>query len=434
MSKEKIVIMRIKRTLSLLLSVLSLVLITSSAIFGNRIAGSRAHGFSFLTRTPQGALEERIAYLSKDISDGLTENQKRTIAVVEFADLRGNVTDFGRFIAEELITRLHQTKKFKVIERQLLNKILSEQKLSLTGMIDQTSAQRLGKLLGVDAIASGTVTDLGKSFRVNARLIDTSTGEIFAVASAEITKDDSVLALMGAGAPGPTTGNSVLTSASDPNNRNPGAIGTKDIGSLRVVLKSVMPMKLKDQNGLRVNGIRCSFEFVNSDAQRVIGVAFNAIPQVIPTRMIGSIGEVLRTTLVDEGGTIWTLSASGLTRMSIVSVGRRSYSSIFSPTDIPSLLQRQDEMGTNLTTDANYPQLGEFPFVFGSTTPIPPGSSITFTMTFVQSADQAFSQPEPRLFQFESEVVVGVATSGTKKSYSLHNLTFDRVSTSAGGS
>src|SRR5256885_2151210 len=136
----------------------------------------------------QVTLDQRIGELSKQISDGLTENQKQTIAVVEFVDLEGRVTNFGRFVAEELITRLYQTKKFKVTERQLLNKIVAEQKLSLAGMIDQTSAQKLGKLLGVDAIASGTVTDLGKSLRVNARLISTSTGEVFAVAASEIAK------------------------------------------------------------------------------------------------------------------------------------------------------------------------------------------------------------------------------------------------------
>jgi TolB-like protein len=142
-------------------------------------------------------LDQRVSELSKQISDGLTENQKRTIAVVEFVDLKGNVTDFGRFLAEELITRLYQIKKFKVIERQLLNKVVTEQKLTLTGMIDQTSAQKLGKLLGVDAIASGTITDLSKTLRVNARLINTGTGEIFAVAATEIAKDDSVIKLMG---------------------------------------------------------------------------------------------------------------------------------------------------------------------------------------------------------------------------------------------
>jgi TolB-like protein len=147
----------------------------------------------------QTGLEQRVSDLGQKISTGLTENQKRTIAVVEFSDLRGNVTDFGRFIAEELITRLYETRKFKVIERQLLNRVITEQKLSLTGVVDPTSAQKLGKLLGVDAIASGTITDLGTSLRVNARLIDTSTAEIFAVASIEITKDAAVRELMGSG-------------------------------------------------------------------------------------------------------------------------------------------------------------------------------------------------------------------------------------------
>ncbi len=145
----------------------------------------------------QKNLEQSLTELSRQISEGLAENQKRTIAVVEFADLEGRTTNFGRFIAEELITRLYQTKKFKVIERQLLNKVVTEQKLSLTGMIDQTSAQKLGKLLGVDAIASGTVTDLGKSLKVNARLISTLTGELFATAAVEVSKDDSVCGLIG---------------------------------------------------------------------------------------------------------------------------------------------------------------------------------------------------------------------------------------------
>ncbi len=152
----------------------------------------------------QGGLNQRIDELSQQIATEMAEQQKTTIAVVEFTDLQGNITDLGRFIAEELITRLFQTKQFKVIERQLLNKVLSEQDLSLTGIIDPTSAKELEKILGVDAIASGTITDLAQSLRVNARLISTETGEIFAVASTEIFKDESVMRLMTAVAAPPT--------------------------------------------------------------------------------------------------------------------------------------------------------------------------------------------------------------------------------------
>jgi TolB-like protein len=147
----------------------------------------------------QGSLDQRVSELSQQIAAKMTAKQKTTVAVVEFTDLQGNTTDFGRFLAEELITRLMETEKFRVIERQLLNKIIAEQKLSLTGVVDPASAKQLGKILGVDAIVSGTVTNLSQSLKVNARLISTETGEIFAVASAEIFKDESVTGLLANG-------------------------------------------------------------------------------------------------------------------------------------------------------------------------------------------------------------------------------------------
>jgi len=141
-------------------------------------------------------LDTRLAELVRQISASLTEENKAKIAVIEFSDLNGKVTEFGKFLSEELITRLFMTKKFEVVERQLLVKVLEEHKLNMTGVVDPTSAKELGKILGVDAIASGTITDLGTSVKLNARLIATETGKIFAVASVEIVKDEKIRKLM----------------------------------------------------------------------------------------------------------------------------------------------------------------------------------------------------------------------------------------------
>ena len=54
----------------------------------------------------------------------------------------------------------------------------------------------MGRILGVDAIASGSVTDLGTNVKVNARLIATETGSVFAVAAVKIAKDATVKKLM----------------------------------------------------------------------------------------------------------------------------------------------------------------------------------------------------------------------------------------------
>ncbi len=95
-----------------------------------------------------------------------------------------------------MITRLFMTRRFEVVERQMLNKIIKEHKLTYTHFFDEESVKEIGKLLGVGAIASGSVTDLNGSVKVNARIIATDTGSIFAVASVKILKDITVTKLL----------------------------------------------------------------------------------------------------------------------------------------------------------------------------------------------------------------------------------------------
>src|SRR5690242_11926080 len=94
-----------------LVRVFCLLLLTSVAAMGQRPrTGAQSPMPPQPTQTlldTKGNLAAQIRGLSRQISNDLASNQKRTIAVVEFVDLRGNVTDFGRFIAEELITRLY---------------------------------------------------------------------------------------------------------------------------------------------------------------------------------------------------------------------------------------------------------------------------------------------------------------------------------------
>jgi len=227
----------------------------------------------------QGNVGQRIEDLTRQISAKVTAQAtaqpKTTIAVVEFADLEGRVTNFGRFVAEELITRLHETNKFKVIERQLLNKIITEQKLTLTGMVDPASAKKLGRLLGVDAIVSGSVSDLSKTLRVNARMISTETGEIFAVASTEFVKDETVLELLGAKGPASAT-DTTSGGAAKPEKFAP---ITKDASGFTVVLKQCK------SSGTAVN---CEFDITSNDMDRSLG--FSVGSNTNPSRLFDEAG------------------------------------------------------------------------------------------------------------------------------------------------
>lgn len=92
-------------------------------------------------------LDMQIDNLADQIILGLSHQETRTIAIVEFSDLNGMQTNFGKYLAEELTTRLFKTGKFHIVERQLMNKILEEQKLSATGLVVEENATKFGQFL-----------------------------------------------------------------------------------------------------------------------------------------------------------------------------------------------------------------------------------------------------------------------------------------------
>ena len=151
--------------------------------------------------TPPPSLDRQLDHLTAQVLSGLSGHPVERIAVIEFPDLDGRVSDLGRYLSEELITRLHRTGRFEVVERQLLNAVLAEHRLHLSGLIDPESARTLGRILGVDAIATGTLTDLGDRIRINARLIATESGSVFSVAATTIQRDPTVARLLGNGSP-----------------------------------------------------------------------------------------------------------------------------------------------------------------------------------------------------------------------------------------
>lgn len=143
------------------------------------------------------ALDRQIDTLAEQIINSLAVQKINKIAVIEFSDLDGKVPDLGKYLAEELTTRLFRTGKFQIVERRLMRRIIEEQNLSATGLIDENTASKLGRILGVDALTTGTVADLNTSVKINARLIATETGSVFAVASVNVPMSKEVEVLLG---------------------------------------------------------------------------------------------------------------------------------------------------------------------------------------------------------------------------------------------
>jgi curli biogenesis system outer membrane secretion channel CsgG len=69
--------------------------------------------------------------------------------------------DVGKGITTLLITKLVNDGTYSVVDRQMLDAILKEQNLSVSDRADPTTACKIGKILSVDAIVVGTVTQFG---------------------------------------------------------------------------------------------------------------------------------------------------------------------------------------------------------------------------------------------------------------------------------
>jgi len=75
--------------------------------------------------------------------------KKIKIAVLDF-QVQGEkfeTEDIGKIVAEWLITALVKEGRFDVIERRLLEKILQEQKLGVSGVVDSEVSQGLERFL-----------------------------------------------------------------------------------------------------------------------------------------------------------------------------------------------------------------------------------------------------------------------------------------------
>jgi curli biogenesis system outer membrane secretion channel CsgG len=124
----------------------------------------------------------------------------------------GTDQDVGKGISLLLEQKLVQDGKYRVIDRNSMDKILKEQNFSNSDRADASTAAKIGRILGVDAIITGSITQFGRDDKhigtggggyglgkfglggvgkseskavvnVTAKVIDINTAEILAVAT-----------------------------------------------------------------------------------------------------------------------------------------------------------------------------------------------------------------------------------------------------------
>jgi curli biogenesis system outer membrane secretion channel CsgG len=165
------------------------------------------------------------------------QGRKKRVAIFDFdyatvqsstSALFGTNVDVGKGISDLLVKYLVQDGTYSVIERKAMDKIIAEQNFSNSDRANPNSAAKIGKLLGVDAIIVGSITQFGNDTKntniggaggnwggfgvggfghkkskaivaVDARLVDIDTAEILGVASGKGESERDSTSLLGGG-------------------------------------------------------------------------------------------------------------------------------------------------------------------------------------------------------------------------------------------
>jgi len=179
----------------------------------------------------------KLVLIAALLTSVLSAQDKKRVAVMNFdyatvstyvAQIFGSNQDIGKGIADMLVDRLVNDGRYSVIERKALDKLIAEQNFSNSDRANPNSAARIGKLLGVDAIIVGSITQFGNDTKktgvggaggglggfglggfkhsntkaivgLDARIVDIDTGEILAVAEGKGESSRSSTSLVGGG-------------------------------------------------------------------------------------------------------------------------------------------------------------------------------------------------------------------------------------------
>lgn len=206
--------------------------------------------------------EKEIEELSAQMAEKIAGKGKNTVAVVDFTDLEGNVTQLDKFIAEEFSVALAGAGKgFRVIDRTRLKSIIKENKLAATGLIDPATASKLGKIAGVDALVTGTLTPFGDNVRLTVKVLDSNTADIIDSAKSNFAKTQAIDELLGKEISSETAANA-------------SSGGTKQVSDKKAVMSQIVRDVFFEVKQCKISArmLKCDLSATNNKNDKVLTI------------------------------------------------------------------------------------------------------------------------------------------------------------------
>ena len=115
--------------------------------------------------------------IERKVPEAMLLDHRLRLSVFAF-ELKGDVAPASLAFQDDFIDQLVRRRRFQVVERQRLDVILEEQKLSRTQLLDRSTALELGRLAAAQVIVTGRMVQTRTGIEIVGRVIDCETAEI----------------------------------------------------------------------------------------------------------------------------------------------------------------------------------------------------------------------------------------------------------------
>lgn len=114
-------------------------------------------------------------YIEKE--EAIADNKKISIGISPFKGA-GPLAQTAEQATDIFSTTIVQSDLFLVVEREELNRIVSEVELNQSGLVDPANSLEIGKMTSMQLLLSGNLSDSRGRQRIDIKVVDISSGQV----------------------------------------------------------------------------------------------------------------------------------------------------------------------------------------------------------------------------------------------------------------
>jgi len=147
-----------------------------------------------LPKIESDVFDDEVRSISESLLNQIPPDSR--VLILDFKDLNEIITHFGRYLAERISVNLSNDKSIQTVDRNNIEVIISEQKLQLSGIVDENSAVNIGKITGATHIVFGTIAEFQNYVGLDLKIVNVENGTVIGGVSPRIETTRNIATLV----------------------------------------------------------------------------------------------------------------------------------------------------------------------------------------------------------------------------------------------